>query len=223
MVDKTEVYLAVKINFEDKVKEIKSTKLLTIEEIKNEIIKLFSLNDNDKNDLELFDAKTNKKLSNNDNIFFLIEEVNDYLYSFEIKLKNKKAEKVKGLVNDIKEIKENNEKIKEMKLEIIKLKMQIEHKKKVKEIQRKINSYKLLNELKDRLTKEILQSSINKINNYFNEINNNIKNKKEKEKKKIDVEIKNKGDELLSTFKEQFTNELNPIKNQLEVMDKQIE
>ena len=223
MVDKTEVYLVVKINFEDKVKEIKSTKLLTIEEIKNEIIKLFSLNDNDKNDLELFDAKTNKKLSNNDNIFFLIEEVNDYLYSFEINLKNKKAEKVKGLVNDIKEIKENNEKIKEMKLEIIKLKMQIEHKKKVKEIKRKINSYKLLNELKDRLTKEILQSSINKINNYFNEINNNIKNKKEEEKKKIDKEIKNKGDDLLSTFKEQFTNELNPIKNQLEVMDKQIE
>ena len=223
MVDKTEVYLVVKINFEDKVKEIKSTKLLTIEEIKNEIIKLFSLNDNDKNDLELFDAKTNKKLSNNDNIFFLIEEVNDYLYSFEINLKNKKAEKVKGLVNDIKEIKENNEKIKEMKLEIIKLKMQIEHKKKVKEIKRRINSYKLLNELKERLTKEILQSSMNKINNYFNEINNNIKNKKEEEKKKIDKEIKNKGDELLSTFKEQFTNELNPIKNQLEVMDKQIE
>ena len=223
MVDKTEVYLVVKINFEDKVKEIKSTKLLTIEEIKNEIIKLFSLNDNYKNDLELFDAKTNKKLSNNDNIFFLIEEVNDYLYSFEINLKNKKAEKVKGLVNDIKEIKENNEKIKEMKLEIIKLKMQIEHKKKIKEIKKKINSYKLLNELKNRLTKEILQSSINKINNYFNEINNNIKNKKEEEKKKIDKEIKNKGDELLSTFKEQFTNGLNPIKNQLEVMDKQIE
>ena len=107
MVDKTEVYLVVKINFEDKVKEIKSTNLLTIEEIKNEIIKLFSFNDNDKNDLELFNAKTNEKLSNNDNIFFLIEEVNDYLYSFEINLKNNKAEKVKGLVNDIKEIKDN--------------------------------------------------------------------------------------------------------------------
>ena len=68
---------------------------------------------------------------------------------------------------------------KEMKLEIIKLKMQIEHKKKVKEIKKKINNYKLLNELKDRLTKEILQGAINKINNYFNEINNNIKIKKE--------------------------------------------
>ena len=110
-----------------------------------------------------------------------------------------------------------------MKLEIIKLKMQIEHKKKVKEIKKKINSYKLLNELKDRLTKEILQSSINKINNYFNEINNNIKNKKEEEKKKIDKEIKNKGDELLSTFKEKVNKGVNPIKNQLEVMDKQIE
>ena len=97
--------------------------------------------------------------------------------------------------------------------------MQIEHKKKVKEFKKKINSYKLINELKDRLTKEILRGAIDEINNKFNEIKSNINNKKEEEKKKIDEEIKNKGNDLLSNLKEQFNKELNPIKNQLEVMD----
>ena len=175
MVDKTEVFLVIKINYDGKMKEIKSNQFLTIEEIKNKIIELFSFRHNDKNDLELFNAKDNIKLSNNDDMFLAIEEVNEYLYSFEINLKNKKTDIVKELVNDIKEIKENNEKIKKMKLEIKKLKMEIEHKKKVKQLKKKVKTYKFLNELKDKLVKEILKGSINELNNDCNEIQSNIK------------------------------------------------
>ena len=222
MVDKTEVFLVIKINYDGKMKEIKSNQFLTIEEIKNKIIELFSFRHNDKKDLELFNAKDNIKLSNNDDMFLAIEEVNEYLYSFEINLKNKKTDIVKELVNDIKEIKENNEKIKKMKLEIKKLKMEIEHKKKVKQLKKKVKTYKFLNELKDKLVKEILKGSINELNNDCNEIQSNINNKKEVEKKKIDEEIKKKGGDLLLTLSNQFNNELKPIKDQLEKMVKQI-
>ena len=109
-----------------------------------------------------------------------------------------------------------------MKLEIKKLKMEIEHKKKVKQLKKKVKTYKFLNELKDKLVKEILKGSINELNNDCNEIQSNINNKKEVEKNKIDEEIKKKGGDLLSTLSNQFNNELKPIKDQFEKMVKQI-
>ena len=110
MVDKNDVYLNIKINYKNKIKEIKSTELLTIDEIKSKILELFSLKNNSQKDLELYYAKNNKKIVNDDDIFDLMENVNDYLYVLEINLKNNKIDIKEQLQEEIAEIKKRKEK-----------------------------------------------------------------------------------------------------------------
>ena len=89
MVDKNEVYLIIKIKYKDKKEEIKTSELLSIDEIKDKIIKIFSLDGYDKKDLYLFYGNNNKELSNSDNIFFLSEKKGEYYIILILILKQK--------------------------------------------------------------------------------------------------------------------------------------
>ena len=183
MVDKNDVYLNIKINYKNKIKEIKSTELLTIDEIKSKILELFSLKNNSQKDLELYYAKNNKKIVNDDDIFDLMENVNDYLYVLEINLKNNKIDIKEQLQEEIAEIKKRKEKIKELKNEIYKYKLQIECNKKKKELKTKINTRKIINKIKAQLIEQILPEIIkdlrnnNNANKYFTNIDEEIKKK----------------------------------------------
>ena len=113
MVDQNDVFLEIKINYKGQSKEIKTANMLTIDEIKDEIEKKFGINKCDKNKLELF--YKNKKIVENDNIFYLSEEKNEYLYFLEIDLiYNDETDDIK------KEIEQNKEKIKKLKIQIMK-------------------------------------------------------------------------------------------------------
>ena len=197
MVDQNDVFLEIKINYKGQSKEIKTANMLTIDEIKDEIEKKFGINKCDKNKLELF--YKNKKIVENDNIFYLSEEKNEYLYFLEINLiYNDETDDIK------KEIEQNKEKIKKLKLQIMKLKLDMEHKKKKKELINKIK-IKKINKLKQPITNEIMPKIKLEIknnndminneiinNNILNKLNENINIKKEILKTEIEKEIKEK-------------------------------
>ena len=197
MVDQNDVFLEIKINYKGQSKEIKTANMLTIDEIKDEIEKKFGINKCDKNKLELF--YKNKKIVENDNIFYLSEEKNEYLYFLEINLiYNDETDDIK------KEIEQNKEKIKKLKLQIMKLKLDMEHKKKKKELINKIK-IKKLNKLKQQIINEIIPKIKLEIknnndminneiinNNILNKLNENINIKKEILKTEIEKEIKEK-------------------------------
>ena len=197
MVDQNDVFLEIKINYKGQSKEIKTANMLTIDEIKDEIEKKFGINKCDKNKLELF--YKNKKIVENDNIFYLSEEKNEYLYFLEINLiYNDKTDELK------KEIEQNKEKIKKLKIQIMKLKLDMEHKKKKKELINKIK-IKKLNKLKQQIINEIIPKIKLEIknnndminneiinNNILNKLNENINIKKEILKTEIEKEIKEK-------------------------------
>ena len=202
MVDKNDVYLNIKINYKNKIKEIKSTELLTIDEIKSKILELFSLKNNSQKDLELYYVKDNKKIVNDDDIFDLMENVNDYLYVLEINLKNNKIDIKEELQEEIVEIKKRKEKIKELKNEIYKYKLQIECNKKKKELKTKINTRKIINKIKAQLIEQILPEIIkdlrnnNNANKYFTNIDEEIK-------KRITENINNQLDKFKVPLKNQ--------------------
>lgn len=197
MVDQNDVFLEIKINYKGQSKEIKTANMLTIDEIKDEIEKKFGINKCDKNKLELF--YKNKKIVENDNIFYLSEEKNEYLYFLEINLiYNDETDDIK------KEIEQNKEKIKKLKLQIMKLKLDMEHKKKKKELINKIK-IKKINKLKQQIINEIMPKIKLEIknnndminneiinNNILNKLNENINIKKEILKTEIEKEIKEK-------------------------------
>jgi hypothetical protein len=197
MVDQNDVFLEIKINYKGQSKEIKTANMLTIDEIKDEIEKKFGINKCDKNKLELF--YKNKKIVENDNIFYLSEEKNEYLYFLEINLiYNDETDELK------KEIEQNKEKIKKLKIQIMKLKLDMEHKKKKKELINKIK-IKKINKLKQQIINEIMPKIKLEIknnndminneiinNNILNKLNENINIKKEILKTEIEKEIKEK-------------------------------
>ena len=197
MVDQNDVFLEIKINYKGQSKEIKTANMLTIDEIKDEIEKKFGINKCDKNKLELF--YKNKKIVENDNIFYLSEEKNEYLYFLEINLiYNDETDDIK------KEIEQNKEKIKKLKIQIMKLKLDMEHKKKKKELINKIK-IKKINKLKQQIINEIIPKIKLEIknnndminneiinNNILNKLNENINIKKEILKTEIEKEIKEK-------------------------------
>ena len=197
MVDQNDVFLEIKINYKGQSKEIKTANMLTIDEIKDEIEKKFGINKCDKNKLMLFHK--NKKIVENDNIFYLSEEKNEYLYFLEINLiYNDETDELK------KEIEQNKEKIKKLKIQIMKLKLDMEHKKKKKELINKIK-IKKLNKLKQQIINEIIPKIKLEIknnndminneiinNNILNKLNENINIKKEILKTEIEKEIKEK-------------------------------
>ena len=164
MVDQNDVFLEIKINYKGQSKEIKTANMLTIDEIKDEIEKKFGINKCDKNKLMLF--YKNKKIVENDNIFYLSEEKNEYLYFLEINLiYNDETDDIK------KEIEQNKEKIKKLKIQIMKLKLDMEHKKKKKELINKIK-IKKLNKLKQQIINEIIPKIKLEIKNNNDMINN---------------------------------------------------
>ena len=204
MVDKTEVYLNIKINYEGKQEIIKSTEILKIDEIKSEIIRLFLFEEINNEDMELYNAKNNKLIFKDDDIFILAEEENEYLYTLEINLKNNNP--IYKLINDKKKIKEGKEKIRKMKLEKEKLKHQIIYEKKLKELKNKINSHKKFIEIKNRLVNEILPESKKELNDI---INNNII-------KLIDDNINSQANDLKLKLSEEFNGQISQIKQDLD-------
>ena len=221
MVDKNDVYLNIKINYKNKIKEIKSTELLTIDEIKSKILELFSLKNNSQKDLELYYAKDNKKIVNDDDIFDLMENVNDYLYVLEINLKNNKIDIKEQLQEEIAEIKKRKEKIKELKNEINKYKFLIQCNKKKKELKTKINTRKIINKIKAQLIEQILPKIIKDLKNY-NNANKYFINIDEEIKKKITENINNQLDKFKVPLKDQVIEQKEKMQKYLNSIDKKI-
>ena len=222
MVDKNDVYLNIKINYRDKIKEIKSKEFLKISEIKSKIIELFSLKNNCYEDLELYTTKNNQKILNDNDILYLIEEENEYLYILEINLKNNKINIEEELNAEIKEIKKGKEKIKELRNEIDKYKILIQYNKKKKELKRQIHTIKIINEVKEKLINKILSEVRKEINNNFNIRNENIKNRNEEIKKNYIQIVNSKMEDIKTELKEKVIKEIEQIKKNLDSIDKKI-
>ena len=222
MVDKNDVYLNIKINYRDKIKEIKSKEFLKISEIKSKIIELFSLKNNCYEDLELYTTKNNQKILNDNDILYLIEEENEYLYILEINLKNNKINIEEELNAEIKEIKKGKEKIKELRNEIDKYKILIQINKKKKELKRQIHTIKIINEVKEKLINKILSEVREEINNNFNIRNENIKNRNEEIKKNYIQIVNSKMEDIKTELKEKVIKEIEQIKKNLDSIDKKI-
>ena len=201
MVDKNDVYLNIKINYNGDKKEINIKDLLTIDELKQEIIKLFNLRDFNNKDIDLYfvnNSNNNEPISNNEELFFEGEEINPYLYSIEIKISNKKKERKEKLLKEKEEIKKLKEKKIKLLLEIEKTKIELEHNKKVKEMKQKINNYKYIEEIKRKLKKEILEEVKVIIANKCGEKIKNINLMNERLKEKIKDYINEKKGDLIS-------------------------
>lgn len=217
MVDSAEVYLEIKINYFSKSETIETNKMLSVNEIKDKIIKIFSYGKFNKENIELYNAKNGKQISDSDDIFFLAEEKSENRYFFEIKLRNKDDEKREILLREQNEIKENNKKINNLKVEIKKYEALIEHQKKVNEINKKIKIYKAYNEIKNNLIKEIMPIIQGKMNECYNEVDNNL----EDIKNKIDKNINIKGEQLKEIINKQLEELVNQIKQKIENIEEQ--
>ena len=222
MVDKNDVYLNIKINYKDKSKEIKSTELLTIKEIKSKILELFSLKNNSQQDLELYYSKDNKKILKDDDIFDLMENVNDYLYVLEINLKNNKIDIKEELKEELEDIKKRKEKIKELNKEINKYKLLIQYKKKKKELKRQIDTRIIINNIKAQIIDEILPKEIQDLNNNFNNANIYIKNLDDEAKKKIVQIIIIKMDKIKVELKNPVIEAKQKMQKDLDYIDRQM-
>lgn len=217
MVDSAEVYLEIKINYFRKSETIETNRMLSVNEIKEIIIKKFSYAKFNKENIELYNAKNGKQISDSDDIFFLAEEKSENRYFFEIKLRNKDDEKREILLREQNEIKENNKKINNLKVEIKKYEALIEHQKKVNEINKKIKIYKAYNEIKNNLIKEIMPIIQGKMNECYNEVDNNL----EDIKNKIDKNINIKGEQLKEIINKQLEELVNQIKQKIENIEEQ--
>ena len=193
MVDKEDVYLNVKLKYKNKIKEISSKDLLTIDEIKTKINELFFMKKCKFEDLELYCAKNNEKIVKDEDLIFLPEEISEYKYAIEIDVINKldkKKEEMEKLQNDIKDL---EEKIKILKC---KKKMQIKHNKDKMKIKKEIQNQirikkkrKYLNDLKNKIINDIMEGL--DFNNKYNEFLQQINEEYEKViKLNIDTRIK---------------------------------
>jgi hypothetical protein len=195
MVDKNEVYLIIKIKYQDKKEEIKTSELLSIDEIKDKIIKIFSLDGYDKKDLYLFYGNNNKELSNSDNIFFLSEKKGE-LYYIDIDIKTKGKTKKNIICDSIKktieDIIELDEKIKKLQSDKEKMINEI----KINELKYQINIQKSYIQLKENLVTEIEKELTDKISAGYNTIENKINEIIKNETQNLDNMIKEKVDEL---------------------------
>ena len=177
MVDKEDVYLNVKLKYKNKIKEISSKDLLTIDEIKTKINEFFFMKKCKFEDLELYCAKNNEKIVKDEDLIFLPEEISEYKYAIEIDVINKldkKKEEMEKLQNDIKDL---EEKIKILKC---KKKMQIKHNKDKMKIKKEIQNQirikkkrKYLNDLKNKIINDIMEGLDfnNKYNDFLKQIN----------------------------------------------------
>lgn len=217
MVDSAEVYLEIKINYFRKSETIETNRMLSVNEIKDKIIKKFSYAKFNKENIELYNAKNGKQISDSDDIFFLAEEKSENRYFFEIKLRNKDDEKREILLREQNEIKENNKKINNLQIEKKKYEALIEHQKKVNEINKKIKIYKAYNEIKNNLIKEIMPIIQGKMNECYNEVDNNL----EDIKNKIDKNINIKGEQLKEIINKQLEELVNQIKQKIENIEEQ--
>lgn len=210
MVDKNDIYLSIKINYNGDKKEIKIKDLLTIDELKQEIISLFELKGFTNKDIDLFFANNpskNEPISNNEELFFEAEEINEYLYSIEIKLINKKVEKKEQLLKELEEIKEIKKRKRNLFLEIEKTKIDIENNKKLKELKKKIEFYKYYEDLKKTLVKKIYEEEKIKIMNEDKKSQENINLMKERLKEKVTNDINAKKGELLPELDNKINNQ----------------
>ena len=193
MVDKEDVYLNVKLKYKNKIKEISSKDLLTIDEIKTKINEFFFMKKCKFEDLELYCAKKNEKIVKDEDLIFLPEEISEYKYAIEIDVINKldkKKEEMEKLQNDIKDL---EEKIKILKC---KKKMQIKHNKDKMKIKKEIQNQirikkkrKYLNDLKNKIINDIMEGL--DFNNKYNEFLQQINEEYEKViKLNIDTRIK---------------------------------
>ena len=117
MVDKNEVYLDIKLNYKNVIKEINSKDLLTIDEIKTKIKELFGLNRCNFEDLDLFIAKNNNKIISEEDLIFLSDEISEYQYVIEIKVENKNKlyatkDEIEKLKNESKELERKKKELK---------------------------------------------------------------------------------------------------------------
>ena len=160
MVDNNDVYLDIKLNYKNVIKEINSKDLLTIEEIKTKIKELFGLKKCKLEDLDLLYSKNNNKIINEDDLIYLSDEKSEYQYIIEIKVENKSDLKK----DEIEKLKRDNEEIKKKKKEIYilkeKEKINIEMNKKKMKIKKEIRNQKqiYINNLKNKVSKECLKS-----------------------------------------------------------------
>ena len=174
MVDINDVYLDIKLNYKNVIKEIHSKDLLTIDEIKTKIKELFCLNRCNFEDLDLIFAKNNKKIINEDDLIFLSDEISEYQYAIEINVENKsdiKIEEIKELKNKIKElVKKKNS----LTFQVEKMKIDIEKNKKAIKTKKEINTQKYIkfkNELSNNIYKKIKDYIIENKNKMIKDIN----------------------------------------------------
>ena len=209
MVDENEVYLDIKINYKNTTKNINSTELLSIDEIKTKIINLFSLNKCTIQDLDLFLSKNNELIKKEEDIFFLSDEINEYHYAIELNVKNKSDKKMEE-IEEIKNLKKvNNEldkKKKNLKNQIYKVRFDIECNKKIYELRKEVGKkkreikLKKIEKMKNKIANEISEEIINSIKQwYINEIEKKLN--KEIYKNNIDKNIKNKNITLQEDIK----------------------
>jgi len=209
MVDENEVYLDIKINYKNTTKNINSTELLSIDEIKTKIINLFSLNKCTIQDLDLFLSKNNELIKKEEDIFFLSDEINEYHYAIELNVKNKSDKKMEE-IEEIKKLKKvNNEldkKKKNLKNQIYKVRFDIECNKKIYELRKEVGKkkkeikLKKIEKMKNKIANEISKIIINSIKQwYINEIKKKLN--KEIYKNNIDKNIKNKNTTLQEDIK----------------------
>ena len=158
MVDNNDVYLDIKLNYKNVIKEINSKDLLTIEEIKTKIKELFGLKKCKLEDLDLLYSKNNNKIINEDDLIFLSDEISEYQYVIEIKVENKSDLKK----DEIEKLKRENEEKKERKKQLYilkeKEKINIEINKKKMKIKKEIQKQIYIKNLKNKVSKECLKS-----------------------------------------------------------------
>ena len=188
MVDKNEVYLDIKLNYKNVIKEINSKDLLTIDEIKTKIKELFGLNRCNFEDLDLFIAKNNNKIISEEDLIFLSDEISEYQYVIEIKVENKNKsyatkDEIEKLKNEIKELeRKKKELIIQKKIEKEKTKIIVEKNQKKMKTKKEIQSQKKIkyqNYLKNKLTEECWISVKNILDKKIKELLINDKNKEE--------------------------------------------
>ena len=138
MVDNNDVYLKIKITYENKIEEIMLKELKPIEDIKKLVMEKFKIKENIKNSLVFayYDKKVYFcQIEETDNLFEISKELNDDLYVLELILilgeslaasKLIKSQKIsKEISKEIKEL-NSNEQIDYNKSEIINKKNKIE-------------------------------------------------------------------------------------------------
>ena len=117
MVDNNDVYLKIKITYENKIEEIMLKELKPIEDIKNFVMEKFKIKENIKNSLVFayYDKEGDFcQLEETDNLFEISKELNDDLYVLELILILGESLSASNLIKSQKISKEISKEIKEL-------------------------------------------------------------------------------------------------------------